>query len=171
MTILLLSERCLGLQLAAWLPVSGGQSRLESSDRVPWRRARASNFQTVQWPLAVVVDWLRVDAQTMDGPGSGHHAYVPSLKSQQSQRDQRNFAQNHPIHNPSPRHSGFARAEAQPIAKTVHWSSNPPPKQQNLRRNLNDTPSRDQILPIKISPTTRVFHQKTRRFDFACNPA
>ena len=44
---------------------------------------------------------------------------------------------------------------------------NTPPKEQTLRPNLNDTPSRDETLAIKISTTTPVFHQKSRQTAFA----
>ncbi|KAL2263020.1 hypothetical protein VTK26DRAFT_8612 [Humicola hyalothermophila] len=44
---------------------------------------------------------------------------------------------------------------------------NTPPKQQTLRPNLNDTPSRDVTLAIKISTTTPFSHQKSRRIVFA----
>jgi len=57
----------------------------------------------------------------------------------------------------------------QPIAK-IHRRGIRPPKPQILRRTLNDTPSRELTLAIKISPTTPVFHQKTRQIDFAWYP-
>lgn len=51
--------------------------------------------------------------------------------------------------------------------ESVPW--NTPPKQQTLRLNLNDTPSRDGTLAIKKSTTTPFFHQKSRNTVFAWN--
>ena len=87
MTILLLSERAgtaLVSRLAAWLHLLRAVEVGVAAARIVKARARASNFQTVwvQWPLAAAVvgggvDWCEwVDAQSMDGPGSGH-AHVP----------------------------------------------------------------------------------------------
>jgi hypothetical protein len=61
-----------------------------------------------------------------------------------------------------------------PLSGLSQWpESEPGTRRQNSKLcawHLNDTPSRDETLAIKISTTTPVFHQKTRQIAFAWHP-